>query len=98
MREMEDLQRHTATAENAVRIREACDKLDVVELLPQINVPTLVLHARHDSVAPFEQGRLIASSIPGAHFVSLEGNNHLLLPGERAWEGMLAEIDLFLAE
>jgi DNA-binding winged helix-turn-helix (wHTH) protein len=98
IRALVDLQRHTATAENAVRIREACDKLDVVELLPQINVPTLVLHVRHDSVAPFEQGRLIASSIPKARFVSLEGNNHLLLPGEPAWERMLAEINLFLAE
>jgi DNA-binding winged helix-turn-helix (wHTH) protein len=97
IRALVDLQRHTATAENAVRIRETCDKIDVVELLPQINVPTLVLHARHDSVAPLEQGRLIASSIPKAHFVSLDGNNHLPLPGERAWERMLAEIDLFLA-
>ena len=75
-----------------------CDNIDVVELLPCISVPTLVLHARHDSVAPFEQGRLIASSIPGARFVSLEGNNHLLLPGEPAWERLLSEIDLFLAD
>jgi pimeloyl-ACP methyl ester carboxylesterase len=81
-----------------VRIREACDKLDVVELLPKIDVPALVLHARHDSVAPFEQGRLIASAIPRAHFVSLEGNNHLPLPGEHSWERMLNEIDLFLGD
>ena len=58
----------------------------------------LVLHARHDSVAPFEQGRLIASAIPRAHFVSLEGNNHLPLPGEHSWERMLNEIDLFLGD
>jgi pimeloyl-ACP methyl ester carboxylesterase len=86
------------TTKAGAEIREACDKLDVVELLPQINVPTLILHARHDSVAPFEQGRLIASSIPKARFVSLDGNNHLPLPGEPAWERMVAEIDLFLAD
>lgn len=85
IRALVDPQRHTASAENVVRIREACDKLDV---------PTLVLHMRHDSVAPFGQGRLIASSIPNARFVSLEGNNHLPLPCER----LLAEIDLFMSE
>lgn len=93
-----ELQRHTATAENAVRIREACDKIDAVDLLPQIKIPTLVLHARNDSVVPFEQGRLLASSIPGARFISLEGNNHLPLCDEPAWERLLSEIDLFLAE
>lgn len=93
-----ELQRRSATAENAMRIREACDQIDVVDLLPMVKAPTLVLHCRHDSVAPFEQGRLVAASIPDARFVSLESNNHILLQDEPAWEKCFSEIDDFLAE
>jgi pimeloyl-ACP methyl ester carboxylesterase len=81
-----------------MRIREACDNIDVLDLLPQVKAPTLVLHVRHDSVAPFDQGRLIASSIPDAHFVPLESNNHALHPEEPAWQRCYSEIDAFLAE
>jgi DNA-binding winged helix-turn-helix (wHTH) protein/pimeloyl-ACP methyl ester carboxylesterase len=93
-----DLQRITTTAENAVRIRIACDDIDVVDLLPRIRVPTLVLHSRHDNVAPLEQGRLLAASIPNARFVTLESDNHVLLSGEPAWPKFISEIEAFLAE
>ena len=93
-----DLQRFTASAENAIRIRSACDDIDVVDLLPQVKVPTLVFHSRNDSVVPFEQGRLIASAIPGARFVTLESDNHMVLPGEPAWLKLVSEIESFLSE
>jgi pimeloyl-ACP methyl ester carboxylesterase len=69
----------------------------VVDLLARVKVPTLVLHARRDNVVPLEQGRLIASRIAGAHFVSLESENHVPLPGEPAWESLMAEIESFMA-
>ena len=93
-----DLQRITTSAENAVRIRTTCDAIDVVSLLPQVRVPTLVLHCRHDNVAPLEQGRLIASSIPNARFVTLESENHILLADEPAWAKLVNEIEAFLKE
>ena len=98
IRGLAELQRRSATAENAMRIREACDRIDVVDLLPDVKAPTLVLHVRYDSVAPFEQGRLIAASIPDAHFVPLESNNHVLHPDEPAWERCYSEVDAFLAD
>lgn len=98
VRSLAEMQRRSATAENAMRIRRACDEIDVVDLLPMVEAPTLVLHSRHDSVAPFEQGRLVAASIPDAHFISLDSDNHLLLKGEPAWEQCFSEIDRFLAE
>lgn len=98
VRALTELQRRSTTAENAVRIREAIDKIDVTTLASKVTAPTLVLHIRHDSVAPLEQGRLIASSIPGARFVSLEGHSHFLLPGLPAWDRCMEEIDAFLAE
>jgi DNA-binding CsgD family transcriptional regulator len=44
------------------------------------------VHARGDARIPFEQGRLLASEIPGAHFVTLESRNHILIEAEPAWE------------
>lgn len=98
VRALTELQRRSTTAENAVRIRDANDKIDVTALMSKVTAPTLVLHIRHDSVAPLEQGRLIASSIPGARFVSLEGDSHFLLPGLPAWDRCMEEIDAFLTE
>ncbi|MEX2454348.1 MAG: alpha/beta fold hydrolase [Rhodospirillaceae bacterium] len=91
-----DLQRVSASAENAVRIRRACDEIDIVDLLPRVAVPTLVLHSRREAVQPFEQSRLIASSIPNARFVPLDSANHIVLPQEPAWAGYIAEILAFL--
>jgi len=81
-----------------MRIHEALDNTDVTALVSQVTAPTLVLHVRHDSVAAFEQGRLITSSIPGARFVSPEGASLFLLPDLPAWDRCMEEIDAFLAE
>ncbi|WP_372623649.1 alpha/beta fold hydrolase [Falsiroseomonas sp.] len=92
-----EAQRQSSSGETAVRIREACDDIDVTALLPRVAAPTLVLHARGDSVSPFEEGRLIAAGIPGARFVELDSDNHVILEGEPAWPRFLAEIEAFLA-
>jgi class 3 adenylate cyclase/pimeloyl-ACP methyl ester carboxylesterase len=91
-----DLQRNTASAENAARLRLVMGDIDVVPLLPQVTTPTLVLHARDDAVAPFDGGRKMAAMIPGARFVPLEGSNHLLIESEPAWPRFLAEVRSFL--
>jgi pimeloyl-ACP methyl ester carboxylesterase/DNA-binding winged helix-turn-helix (wHTH) protein len=91
-----DLQRITTSPENAARIRNACDEIDVVDLLPKVQAPTLVIHCRHDNVAPVEQGRLLARSIPHAKFVTLDSDNHVVLAGEPAWPRLVGEIDAFL--
>jgi len=91
-----DLQRMTASAATAVRLRSAFDGIDVSELLGRVRVPTLVLHARGDAAVPFEQGRMLASRIPGARFCTLESQNHLLLEGEPAWARFLMEFKRFL--
>jgi DNA-binding winged helix-turn-helix (wHTH) protein/pimeloyl-ACP methyl ester carboxylesterase len=92
-----DLQRNTTSPDNAARLREAFDDIDVSDLLPQVKVPTLVLHRRRDDMVPFDEGRLLAAAIPGARFAALEGRNHLLLQGEPAWLRFLAEVNQFLA-
>ena len=57
----------------------------MLDKLAQIDVPTLVLHARGDDAVPLSQGRLAASEIPDAEFVLLESDNHILLEHEPAW-------------
>jgi DNA-binding winged helix-turn-helix (wHTH) protein/pimeloyl-ACP methyl ester carboxylesterase len=76
---------------------ESCE-IDVLDLLPQVSVPTLVLHCQHDSVVPFDEGRRVAMSIPNARFVSLESENHIPLPGEPAWAKFTSELVAFLSD
>lgn len=91
-----DMQRVASSGETAVRLRQACDDIDVTGLLPKIAVPTLVIHAQHDNVVPFSQGRLLASSIPGARLVTLNSENHVPLYGEPSWEILASAIEEFL--
>ena len=76
----------TATPEVAARLLQARGDVDVRELLPQVRVPTLVLHATRDQIAPLAQGRVLAAAIPGAEFVPLDSCNHVLLAHEPAWQ------------
>jgi pimeloyl-ACP methyl ester carboxylesterase/DNA-binding CsgD family transcriptional regulator len=92
------LQRTSASPEIAYRLRSMFGQIDVTELCPQVSVPTLVMHVRDDGVVPFEEGRLLASLIPGARFVPLEGRGHILLPGHPATQRFFAELDAFLAD
>ena len=92
-----DLQRATVSPENAVRIRQACNEIDILDLLHKIEAPTLVTHCRGDNVVPFSHGRMIASSIPGARFVELDSANHLVLPFTPVWNRFMAEVESFLS-
>jgi pimeloyl-ACP methyl ester carboxylesterase/DNA-binding CsgD family transcriptional regulator len=80
-----ELCQKSTSPDMAARLLRMRAELNVVDLLPQVRVPTLVLHARDDNVTPVAEGRLLASSIPGAQFVELSGKNHVLLEGEPAW-------------
>jgi DNA-binding NarL/FixJ family response regulator len=51
-----------------------------------VRTPTLVLHGREDAVVSIEEGRYLASGIPGAEFVELDSKNHVLLEHEPAWQ------------
>ena len=86
-----ELQLASATPENAGRIRMAIDRFSVLDQLDKVNVPTLVVHSRNDSVHPFSEGQKLASNIPNADFIVLESNNHILLPDEPAWSEFIRE-------
>ena len=98
IRWLAELQRAASSPENTVRLRGTFDEIDVIALLPEVSVPTLVMHCRHDNLVPFEEGRRIATLIPNAKFVSLESENHVPLPGEPAWQKFIAEMEAFLIQ
>ena len=50
--------------------------IDIGGSLPSITVPTLVIHARRDKVAPIEAGRYFAEHIPGARMLELDSIDH----------------------
>ena len=98
MRWFSELTRVTTTPELAVRLRSTAATIDVTELASRVRVPTLVLHGVRDAAVPFDQGRRLAAMIPGARFVSLESQNHVLLEDEPAWPRFLDEVRRFLTE
>jgi pimeloyl-ACP methyl ester carboxylesterase len=89
-------QRECATPEIAAKILDLTFKTDVVQLLPSLRVPTLVLHRQQDRATPFRLGRELASLIPNAHFVPLEGQDHLPWLGD--FESVLRPIAEFLGD
>ena len=93
-----ELERISASTENADKIYAAVASANVRELLPRVTVPTLVLHCRGDRLVPFEMGCELAALIPGARFVALESNNHLILEHEPATEVFFNEVAAFLGD
>ena len=91
-----ELQLKTTSPECAARYFDVVGDFDIIDLLPEVKAPTLVMHVRGDLTAPFEAGRQLAAGIPGAHFVALPGRNHLFLEHEPACVRFLEEINLFL--
>jgi len=76
------LQREAATPEMAAQLMDLTFSLNVVDLLPKVRVPTLVMHRRGDRAIPFQLGREMAAMIPRARFVQLEGATHLPFFGD----------------
>lgn len=94
----DELQRISITPENAERIWDMLAQVEVSDLARRITVPTLVLHCEGDRMAPLDEGRRMAALIPGARFVTLEGNNHVVTEGTPAFDGFIREIETFLQE
>jgi DNA-binding CsgD family transcriptional regulator len=91
-----ELLRQTTSPRNATRLLRTLMKTDVRHLLPHIKNETLLLHTRRDAILPFDDGREVASLIPGAQFVPLESRNHILLRTEPAWQRLCQVFEEFL--
>lgn len=94
---VDDHQPRCTSRDTAIRAALARKEEDVIDLLAGLQVPTLVLHSRGNRMAPFEQGRLMASTIPNARFVALDSDNMIPIATEPAWPIWLDEVTRFLA-
>lgn len=95
-RSFTEMMRLSTSAANAGELMRHFTAVDVRELATQVCCPTLIVHARNDGGVQFEEGRLLASLIPGSRFVPVEGRNHILLEHEPAWSQFVEELQAFL--
>jgi pimeloyl-ACP methyl ester carboxylesterase/DNA-binding winged helix-turn-helix (wHTH) protein len=69
-------------------------EIDVRHVLPSIRIPTLVIHREGDLCLKVEEGRYVASQIPGSKYVELPGVDHLPFVGDQ--DALLDEVEEFL--
>jgi len=69
-------------------------QIDVRDILPTVDAPTLVIHRTDDRWVDLGNGRYLAEQIPGARIVELPGADH------RPWledaDAVLAEVERFV--
>ncbi|MEZ5355713.1 MAG: alpha/beta fold hydrolase [Bryobacteraceae bacterium] len=84
-----------ASPSAAVALTRMNAEIDVRPVLEAVRVPTLVLHRTGDRCLLVEEGRYVASHIPGARFVEFPGADHLPFVGNQ--DEILDEIETFVA-
>ena len=82
--------RGSGSLKTATEISRMGYDIDIRHLLPSIHVPTLILHATRDRATGVENGRYLASNIPGARLVELDSDDHL--PAVSCPEQIVAEV------
>ncbi len=75
-------------------ILQSMRDIDVRVALPAIQAPTLVLHRAGDRAIRVGNGRYLASQIPGAKYVELEGDDHFWWVGDT--ESIVTAIEAFV--
>ena len=78
----------------ALALTKMNTEIDVRHVLKNVRVPTLVLHRTGDRCLLVEEGRYVASLVPGARFVELPGIDHLPFVGDQ--NSVLDEVEQFL--
>lgn len=86
--------RLSASPRAAAALLRMNTQIDTRSVLPSVSVPTLCLYKIDDTDVSIEEGRYIASQIPGAKLVEIEGKDHLL-NGEGS-EVILEEVEEFV--
>jgi pimeloyl-ACP methyl ester carboxylesterase len=72
-----ELQRVSASPDTAARYMESLHRRgDGRDIFMTVRTPTLVMHGRDDQVSTFDEGRLLATLIPGAKLITLPTGNH----------------------
>ncbi|MBL0141851.1 MAG: adenylate/guanylate cyclase domain-containing protein [Betaproteobacteria bacterium] len=86
--------RRSASPSAAVALLRMNTQIDVRAVLPAISAPTLVMHRTGDLDVNIEEGRWLATRIPGARFVEFAGDDHMPWIGNS--DSILDEVQEFL--
>ncbi len=86
--------RMSASPGSALAFGKMNTQADIRHVLPSIRVPTLILHRTGDLDMDVRGARYMAERIPGAKYVELPGNDHLVFVGDA--DAILDEIEEFL--
>ena len=70
-------ERLSASPGAAASLFQMMAEMDIRDILPNIQAPTLVVHREHHPAVPIEGARYLAENIPGARFVALPGTDAL---------------------
>ncbi|MEX1255116.1 MAG: adenylate/guanylate cyclase domain-containing protein [Dehalococcoidia bacterium] len=91
------LERAAASPGAIVALMRANYEIDVRHILPSIQAPTLIFHRVGDALVPVESGRYLAEHIPGAKYVELPGEDHLIQAlDEDVLDHLLDEMEEFI--
>jgi pimeloyl-ACP methyl ester carboxylesterase/DNA-binding CsgD family transcriptional regulator len=96
MRWFDDLQRMSTSPENSAASRTARQQIDIVDEIPRITAPTLILQATGDRSTTFDNAVEVSGLIAGSRLVALDSRNHILLASEPAWATFLDEVTAFI--
>lgn len=92
-----ELQRTSADPDTAARYYQSLhSRGDGRKMFEQVSIPTLVIHSQDDLAISAEEGRLLASIIPGAQLVLLPRGNHYLPTDRQVVQRVVAAIDHFV--
>ncbi len=94
IRSLEQYFRRSASPGAAAALTRMNSYADIRHVLPTIQVPTLVLHRTGDRDVNVDEGRYIAAKTPGAKFVELPGDDHVISAGDI--DGLADEIEEFV--
>jgi pimeloyl-ACP methyl ester carboxylesterase len=100
VRAFDELQRTAVSGEQALRYLQSLDsdgrrESDLSEAARSLKVLSLVIHRRNDPLVPLDHSRRLAAAIPGARFISLEGDARWLMVDEAANGEFIAAIEHF---
>jgi hypothetical protein len=98
LRSWAEQMRLATSASNAARLLEIGWNADVRDAARKLKCPVLVAHPERDSVAPVEEGRLLAGLISDSRFIQLDSQNHMPLLDEAEWPRLVQEMRKFLSE
>jgi len=88
------LERLSASPGTMRLMSETFREVDIRPLLPDLDVPTLIVHRSGDRLIDVRHSRFLAEQIPGAQYVELPGEDNLPSAGDS--EAIMGEIEQFV--